>query len=94
MGHKNNSYSRADFLILEYKLLVTGKIVPDKGAAEEHFIARLRKIKRELAACPDFMGELPCPSPDFQGVQPAAAEWCTTHGIGGTKRVTAFQPRP
>jgi hypothetical protein len=59
MKQSCHSYSPAEFLVLEYKLLLSGKIISDAGETEAHTRARLQQIEQELIACSDFRDELP-----------------------------------
>lgn len=39
------------FLLLERRLLIDGKLVPDTGQEREHIEHRLRQIEQELQTC-------------------------------------------
>jgi hypothetical protein len=45
-------HSQFEALVLERKLLLAGKIVPDAGVSKEHIVARLKQIEQELQRCP------------------------------------------
>ncbi|MBU6449309.1 MAG: hypothetical protein KGQ26_06735 [Rhodospirillales bacterium] len=48
MANLIRTNSRKDALILEYKLLVSGKIVPDTGETKADVELRLRQIEQAL----------------------------------------------
>ena len=48
MANLIRTNSRKDALILEYKLLVSGKIVPDTGETKADVELRLRQIEQSL----------------------------------------------
>lgn len=48
MARSDRSSSHVDALILEYKLLVTGKIVPDAGESKADIEQRIREIEQAL----------------------------------------------
>jgi hypothetical protein len=48
MARSDRSFSKIDALILEYKLLVAGKIVPDAGEDKADIELRLREIEQAL----------------------------------------------
>ena len=52
MARLDRRVSRLDALTLEYKLLVTGKIVPDTGGGEADVETRLREIEKILLNTP------------------------------------------
>lgn len=49
---------RIEFLLLERRLLMDGKLVPDAGGSAEHIEQRLKQIEREVRACREDAAEL------------------------------------
>jgi hypothetical protein len=61
-------------LILEYQLLMDGKLVPDAGASPAHIARRLQQIELALERF-GFDGELPRARVARSDRQRAVAEW-------------------
>jgi hypothetical protein len=68
------SHRLKEMLILEYQLLVDGKLVPDAGASRAHIERRLRQIEVALMGA-GFIGEFPRTRIDRTAKQRAVAEW-------------------
>ena len=72
---------RIELLLLERRLLMDGKLVPDAGSSGKHIEQRLHQIVQELRACLDAEDATELPH-DRDGV----LDWGTQHSWNQTGR--------